>query len=125
MQKVRRPKYLNLVKIRLPIAGIVSIFHRVSGAALFFGLPILLWGLNELLKNPDAYQAACVCLQNPLVKLVFIGLLWAYMHHLCAGTRFLFLDIHKGLDIKSARITSITVLVVSLSLTALVGALLW
>jgi len=38
-----RPKHLNLLQIRLPIAGIVSIMHRVSGAVLFLMLPLLLW----------------------------------------------------------------------------------
>jgi succinate dehydrogenase / fumarate reductase cytochrome b subunit len=53
-------------------------------------------------------------------------LLWAYLHHLCAGIRFLFLDIHKGIDLPTARVTSVIVLAASIALTAVLGGmLLW
>ena len=62
---------------------------------------------------------------HPLVKLVLIGLLWAFLHHLCAGIRFLFLDIHKGLELETARATAKATLVVSIALTLLIGGVLW
>ncbi|MGL6072014.1 succinate dehydrogenase, cytochrome b556 subunit, partial [Craterilacuibacter sp.] len=61
----------------------------------------------------------------PLMKLVLIGFLWAYLHHFCAGIRFLFLDVHKGLELATARATAKLVLAVSLGLTVILGALLW
>jgi len=59
------------------------------------------------------------------VKLSLLVLVWAYCHHFCAGIRFLFLDLHKGIDRASSRLTSIAVLVASLALTAFFGARLW
>ncbi len=60
-----------------------------------------------------------------MVKLILLGLLWAYMHHFCAGIRFLLLDLHKGIDLPTARKTSVAVLAVSLTLTVIIGAKLW
>ena len=123
--KKPRPKHLDLIAIRLPLPGIVSILHRVSGAGLFLMLPVLLWLFGSSLASPESAAAAAACIANPFVKLVLFGLLWAYLHHFCAGIRFLFLDIHKGLDLPTARATSWAVLGVSLTLTVLIGAKLF
>ena len=121
-----RPVYLDLLRIRLPLPGIVSILHRLSGAALFLlGLPLLLLGLRATLASPEAFADLQALLSQPLVKLVLIGLIWAYLHHFCAGIRFLLLDIHRGIDLAPARRSSVAVLVASLALTAMIGVRLW
>jgi succinate dehydrogenase / fumarate reductase cytochrome b subunit len=56
---------------------------------------------------------------------LLIGLLWAYMHHFCAGIRFLLLDMHKGLELEAARNSSRIVLIVSIVLTVIIGVKLW
>ncbi|MDR1461852.1 MAG: succinate dehydrogenase, cytochrome b556 subunit [Azoarcus sp.] len=117
-----RPKYLNVVKIRLPLPGVVSIFHRVSGAGLFFLLPFLLYLLDKSLNSFNEFLAI---VSYPLVKLLLLGLLWAYLHHFCAGIRFLLLDVHKGLDLPCARKSSYAVFAVSLALTFVIGVKLW
>ena len=119
-----RPKYLDLTKIRLPIPGIVSILHRISGVVLFFFLPLLIFLLDRSLSSAESFETYLVVLNNPMMRLVLVGLLWAYMHHFCAGIRFLFLDIHKGLELQTARASSKIVLVVSLVLTIVLGVLL-
>jgi len=122
----KRPVYLNLVQIRLPLPGIVSILHRISGAALFlFGIPLLLWGMQSSLASADAFASLKAAWAHPLAKLVLIGLVWAYLHHFCAGIRYLFLDVHTGIELKPARQSSIIVLAVSLALTVIVGVRLW
>lgn len=121
-----RPVYLNLVRIRLPLPGMVSILHRLSGAALYLiGLPLLLFGVQCSLASPEAFDNFRSALSNPLAKIVLIGLIWAYLHHFCAGIRFLFLDIHQGIELRPARVTSVIVLAVSLALTLIVGVWLW
>ena len=121
-----RPVYLNLVRIRLPLPGIVSILHRLSGAALYLiGLPLLLVGVQCSLASPEAFDRFRAALSNPLAKIVLIGLIWAYLHHFCAGIRFLLLDVHQGIELRSARVSSVIVLVVSLALTLIVGVRLW
>nr|WP_294864208.1 succinate dehydrogenase, cytochrome b556 subunit [uncultured Pseudogulbenkiania sp.] len=124
MQK-QRPKHLDLAKIRLPIPGIVSILHRISGVALFFSLPLLIYLLHGTLSSAEAFDAYRAVVSHPLMKLVLIGLLWAFMHHFCAGIRFLFLDVHKGLELQTARATAKSVIVISLTLTVILGVVLW
>lgn len=120
-----RPKHLNLLQIRLPVPGVVSIMHRISGAALFLMLPFLLYLLQSSLQSPDSYVLFRQALSNPLVKLILIGLLWAFMHHFCAGIRYLVLDLHIGTALPAARASSFIVLGASLGLTAIFGAWLW
>jgi succinate dehydrogenase / fumarate reductase cytochrome b subunit len=121
-----RPVYLNLVRIRLPLPGIVSFLHRVSGAALFLiGLPLLLAGVEASLASQQAYDRFVAAVSTPLAKIVLIGLIWAYLHHFCAGVRFLLLDIHQGIELKPARQSSVAVLAASLLLTLIIGLRLW
>jgi succinate dehydrogenase / fumarate reductase, cytochrome b subunit len=122
----KRPKYLDLTKIRLPLPGIVSILHRVSGAALFLiGIPFLLWVLSCSLADQQGYDNWRDTFNHPLVKLIVIGFLWAYLHHFFAGLRFLMLDLHKGISLPAARASSKLVLIVSLALTLILGVWLW
>lgn len=124
--KKKRPKNLDLTTIRLPLPGILSIIHRVSGAGIFLLLPVLLWLLQSSLASPESYALARDLVANPLVKLVLFGLIWLYLHHFCAGIRYLLLDLHKGIDLESARRSSKIVFAVSIALTLYVGgALLW
>lgn len=118
-----RPRFRNIgvgqiLQYRLPPAGIVSILHRVSGAVLFlFGLPFLLYCL-QLSLGPDAAFAKFKAMAgHPFAKLVFLALIWAYLHHFCAGIRYLLLDLHIGTEKDQARTSSFAVLAVSLALT--------
>ena len=120
-----RPKYLNLLQIRMPLPAIVSIMHRVSGAVLFFALPLMLWWLQQSLASGRTFAGFQSMFSSPLFKLVMIALLWGYLHHLCAGLRHVVMDLHYGLELKTVRLTSMLVLVVSITLTAVIGALLW
>jgi len=122
----QRPVYLDLIRIRLPLPGIVSILHRVSGALLFLvGIPLLLAGVAGSLASPESYGALKASFAHPLAKLVLIGFLWAYLHHFCAGIRYLLLDTLTGIDLAPARRSSVVVLAVSLALTVMIGARLW
>ena len=124
--KKKRPKNLDLTTIRLPLPGILSIIHRVSGAEIFLLLPVLLWLLQSSLASAESYALARDLVANPLVKLVLFGLIWLYLHHFCAGIRYLLLDLHKGIDLESARRSSKIVFAVSIALTLYVGGvLLW
>lgn len=124
MQK-QRPKYLDLFRIRLPIPGIVSILHRVSGVALFIFLPVLLYLLHGSVSSQERFDTYQAIISHPLAKLILIGLLWSFLHHLCAGIRFLFLDVHKGLELSCARNSAKAVVAVSVILTLIVGVTLW
>ncbi|MBI5889048.1 MAG: succinate dehydrogenase, cytochrome b556 subunit [Nitrosomonadales bacterium] len=120
-----RPKHLALHKIKLPLSGYVSILHRVSGTILFLALPLLLLLLDQSLRSIETYTNLTEVLTNPLLKLALLGLLWAFLHHFCAGLRFLAIDLHLLPNLAAARAASVWVLVVSLVLTVVLGAKLW
>jgi len=120
-----RPKYLNLLEIRLPLAGFASILHRVSGAGLFLMLPLLIYLLQLSLGTAQDFRDFKAVLEHPLAKLILIGLLWAFLHHFCMGIRILLLDMHIGIELEAARRSAKAVLGISLLLTAILGFRLW
>ena len=120
-----RPKYLNLMQIRLPVPGLVSILHRVSGAALFLFIPFLLVLFEASLQSPQSFARFKLLMSYWAIKLILIGLVWAYVHHLCAGIRHLALDLHYGTDLPAARATSWVVLAVSIVLTLVFAVAIW
>jgi succinate dehydrogenase / fumarate reductase, cytochrome b subunit len=121
----QRPKYLNLFQIRLPVPGIVSILHRVSGAALFLLIPLLLCLFQQSLESPEAFQRFGAVLSHWAAKLVLIGFVWAYLHHLFAGLRHLALDLHYGTELPAARATSWIVLFGAVVLTLIFAVKIW
>lgn len=118
----QRPKYLALHEIRLPLAGFASILHRVSGAGLFLMLPLLIWllqlSLGSTADSADMFKAVT---GNWPVKLILLGLLWAFLHHFCMGIRILLIDIHVGVEKQQAHNSAMAVMVVSLALTLVFG----
>ena len=121
----QRPKHLALHLIKLPLPGIVSILHRISGLMLFCALPWLLLMLQYSLTSIETYTQLMALLANPLLKLILLSLLWAFLHHFCAGLRYLAVDLHYVRDLAQARNSSKMVLAVSLVLTILIGIKLW
>ena len=116
-----RPKYLNLFEIRLPVAGFASILHRVSGVGLFLMLPLLIWLFQLSLASAESFETLKAVAGNPFVKLILLGLLWAFLHHFCMGLRILLIDIHVGVEKAQAHTSAKAVLAVSLALTLVFG----
>jgi succinate dehydrogenase / fumarate reductase cytochrome b subunit len=123
--KKARPVWFNLSPLNLPLPGLVSILHRVSGLLLFAGLVWFLYLLDMSLSSEAGFAHFKAYIAHPLVKLVLLGYLWSYLHHFCAGIRYLFLDLHKAIDLPSTRKTSYAVFAVSIGLTLILGAKLW
>lgn len=118
----QRPKYLALHEIRLPLAGFASILHRVSGAGLFLMLPLLIWLLQlSLGSTAESAEMFSALTGNLLVKLILLGLIWAFLHHFCMGIRILLIDIHVGVEKEQAHASAVAVMVVSLVLTLIFG----
>jgi succinate dehydrogenase / fumarate reductase cytochrome b subunit len=124
MQKAR-PKHLNLAVIKFPLPAIVSGLHRISGALLALSIPFMLYALEGSLSSAERFAAFKECIAHPVIKLFLLAVLWAYLHHACAGIRFLMMDIHKGVDLKTARLTAKLVLAVSIALTVIIGVITW
>lgn len=110
MKPIARPVYLDLLRIRLPLPGWVSILHRVSGALLFLALPFGVWALSVSLSGEAGFRRAAAWMAHPLARLSLLGLVWAFAHHFFAGLRHLALDIHRGVELRRARQSSVAVL---------------
>jgi succinate dehydrogenase / fumarate reductase cytochrome b subunit len=121
--KKARPEYRNigigqiLTAYRLPLAGRVSILHRVSGGLLFIFLPFLLYLFDQSLTSELSFEVFQAVLSNIVVKLVALVLAWAFLLHFCAGIRHLVMDLHHAVSKEGAQQSSIVVLVVSSVLT--------
>lgn len=120
----KRPKNLDLTTIQLPLAGKVSILHRVSGAGMFICFPLLLWLFSASLSSPESFATFKSIADMLPVKVVLAGLLWAFIHHFCAGIRFLLLDLHIGIEKEEARKSAVAVLAVSIPLTLILWGVL-
>lgn len=121
----RRPKHLNLLKIHLPLPGVLSILHRVSGVLLIWALPVALGALHFSLESEEGYECVAEFFAHPLMKLLVWGSAWALFHHLCAGVRFLALDFHIGVELAAARKSAASAFVVSILMTLAFGVWLW
>jgi succinate dehydrogenase / fumarate reductase cytochrome b subunit len=120
----KRPKNLDLTTIKLPLPGKVSILHRVSGVGLFLCLPVLLWLFGASLGSPETFAAFKGVAGLWPVKVILAGLLWAFVHHFCAGIRFLLLDMHVGIEKEAARKSAAVVFAVSIPLTLVLWGIL-
>ncbi|MBV2091738.1 MAG: succinate dehydrogenase, cytochrome b556 subunit [Candidatus Thiodiazotropha sp. (ex Ctena orbiculata)] len=106
-----RPVFLNLFKIRLPMAGIMSIIHRATGVVMVLSIPLLIYLFDLSLSGVDGFAAAKAILDLGLVKLILFLMLWALVHHLLAGIRYLLIDIDIGVEKPLFRQTALAVTV--------------
>lgn len=113
------PVYLDLLRIHLPLAGWVSILHRLSGAVLFLSFPFAIALLAKSLGSEAGFHEVRAWLALPLAKLVLLGLVWMFALHLFAGLRHLALDVHWGASLTAARRSSLGVLLLAVAATLL------
>jgi len=92
------PVYLNLIKIKLPLTGLISFLHRVSGVLLFFAIPFVLYLLQLSLQSEASFNKALSLLSHPVAIILQTIVLSALFYHLFAGVRFLLMDIDIGHD---------------------------
>ena len=128
-QDQKRTVYRNIhvsqiVGYRLPPAGIVSILHRVSGALMFLLLPFVIWLFDVSLTSEVSYErftsafvAGVGVLPGWFMKLVALALIWAYLHHLIAGVRHLWMDMTHSVSLAQGRVSAWVTLVSSGVLT--------
>ena len=122
----QRPKYYDLNLAHLPVPGLVSIFHRVSGALLFFPvLPVLLWLLQSTLASEQGWLRWRGVFADPAVKVVVLAFAWLYLHHFFAGIRYLLLDLHLGVAKEPARASAKLVFAAGALSTLLLAWRIW
>ncbi|PIM50927.1 succinate dehydrogenase, cytochrome b556 subunit [Roseateles chitinivorans] len=137
MKKTTRPAHTNVgpaqllaYMTRFPVTAWVSLLHRVSGLLLVLLLPLMVWGFDAALASETAYERMTAVFSTGwgfvpgwLVKLLLLLVLWAFLHHLAAGLRFVWLDLNHGaVEKRRASRSARWVLVVSVAVTLAVGA---
>ncbi len=126
MSATARPKYVDLNLLNLPVPGLVSIFHRVTGVAMFaFLIPSVLYVLQTTLTSESGFAAWRGYFANPVFKIILIGFVWSFMHHLFAGIRYLLLDLHIGINLAPARLSAKLVLIAGAVSTLIFAVRIW
>ncbi|HNW02393.1 MAG TPA: succinate dehydrogenase, cytochrome b556 subunit [Burkholderiaceae bacterium] len=135
----KRPEFRNinaftdLPTYRLPIAGIVSILHRISGAIMFILMPFIIWMFDNSISSEisfarfkGAFNVGMLGLPGFIWKLVALALIWAYLHHFIAGLRHLWMDTsHEAVSKEFGKSSAVFTLAVSVGLTLILGAKLF
>ncbi len=134
----KRPEFRNihalrdLPSYRLPPAGWVSILHRISGALMFVLLPFIIWMFDTSISSEYSFARFSSAFNNGLgpvpavgIKLLALALIWAYLHHLIAGLRHVYMDVNHAVSKEFGRSSALVTLGLSLGLTAILGAKLF
>ena len=111
----------DILRYRLPAAGVVSILHRISGAMMFLLLPFILYLFDLSITSEISFAYLAGFASHWFVKLLILALSWAYLHHFCAGVRHLVMDAHIGLSKEGAAKSARSVFLVSVPLAVLVA----
>ena len=112
---------LQIIRYRLPAAGVVSILHRVSGAMMFLLLPFILYLFDLSITSEISFDYLKGFTSHWFVKLLILAVSWGYLHHFCGGIRHLIMDAHIGLSKEEARKSAHVVFWVSVPLTLMVA----
>ncbi len=115
-----RPFYLNLIKIRLPIQGMVSIIHRVTGVLMFIAIPFFVYLLDMSLQGEAGFAQVQEILSSIFIQLVILLLLWSLLHHFYAGIRYLLIDFDIAVDKQGSRMTAWSVLFLEIITLAII-----
>ena len=126
----KRPEFRNinafrdLPRYRLPAAGWVSILHRISGAIMFALLPFVIWMFDvsisseiSFAKFKAAFEIGMLGLPGIVWKLLALALIWAYLHHLIAGLRHLWMDARHAVSKEFGKSSALVTLVLGSVLT--------
>ena len=124
-QAAQRPVFLNLLQIRLPIGGVLSILHRISGVVLVLAIPAFVYYLQLLGSGPQGFEQAQSHLQSISGKILVSLIMWLLIQHSLSGIRHLMMDMDFGYDKLLARKTATLAFFLSFALIILTGLLIW
>ena len=125
-------RLFEALQYKLPLAGVVSILHRVSGLIMVALLPFIVWMFDASVSSEisfdaftSVFAAGVGILPGWFVKLVALGLIWAYLHHLAAGVRHLWMDATHSVSLQQGKSSAVAAAAIGVVLTLLLGAKLF
>ena len=125
--------FTDVTGYRMPLAAIVSILHRISGAIMFVLLPFIIWMFDTSVSSEISFARFTSAFGKEglgpfagwFMKLIVLALIWAYLHHMIAGLRHLWMDINHAVSKEFGKSSAAATLVLSLGITVACGAKLF
>ena len=114
---VERPLSPHLGIYRPMLTMMMSIVHRITGAALFFGTLLLTWWLLAAASGPTAYAKVQAFTGSIFGMLILFGYTWALIHHMLGGIRHLIWDTGRGFGPKEREWLAAANLIASIAIT--------
>lgn len=125
ISKQKQPKFLNLFAIHLPVPGVTSFAHRISGALLGVVIPGLIYLFGLSLHDAASYDTALSLLTTVPAKILITVLTWSIAHHLLAGIRFLLMDINVGDQLITAKASAWFVNLAGILIFLILASKIW
>jgi len=120
-----RPVFLNLFQIRMPVMAVISILHRISGVFLLLLIPFSIYLFDVSLSSADDFENIKKLFNSLLGQFFSFIFLWALLHHMLSGVRFLLIDIDIGVIKQTAKSSAWGVAIAALLLTLLIAGTLF
>lgn len=102
----KRPVFLDLTRIHLPVTAVLSIGHRITGVLLILAIPLLVFLFDRSLADEQGYDFVTGLLQGDAFRAVLLLGIWFFAHHFLAGIRYLLIDADVGIDPRAARVSA-------------------
>ncbi len=103
MENKKRPVFLDLTRIDMPVMAVLSVAHRITGVLMFLSIPVVIYLLGLSLASPQGYETVTSLFDSGLFRLAVLIALWCFAHHFFAGIRYFMLDLDIGVDVVNGR----------------------
>ncbi len=125
MPRTRRPVFLNLTQIAMPVGAITSIGHRISGVLLAAAVPAVIYLLTLSLRDEMGFARVAALSQHVAFKAVVVIAVWSLAHHLFGGVRHLLSDFDMGSPLRTARKSAWLVNLAGMAVALLAVVVVW
>ncbi len=102
----KRPVFLDLTRIHLPVTAVLSIGHRITGVLMILAIPLLVFLFDRSLADEQGYDFVTGLLQGEAFRVPLLLAIWFFAHHFLSGIRYLLIDVDVGIDPRGARISA-------------------
>ena len=121
----RRPVFLDVVRIQMPVGALTSICHRISGVVLAASLPVAVYLLGLSLRDEAGFAQVRALFAQFAVKAAAVIVVWALTHHVLGGVRHLLTDFAIVSSLRVARRSAWFVNLAGVAMALLAGGVLW
>ena len=123
--RTRRPVFLNLTQIAMPVGALTSIGHRISGVILTVTVPAAIYMFALSLRDEMGFTRVAELSEHIAFKATAVIAVWALAHHLLGGVRHLLSDFDIGSPLRSARKSAWFVNLAGFAVALLAVVVIW